>query len=193
MPATAVPEAPLSPQRDRRIPLEELLAPHHLTEFHEIFNLIDRDGSGSIDAAELATLVESVGMRMTEDDVEAIMKDADVDGSGTIEFEEFVRATMADVNKDFTTEEIGHAFSLFSRHAPLGHIRVEDMMEAVTTFLHGQVDTQELQVLLQAFEQNIYTLPGTQTRVFNYQSYIDLMGQKDVTTLPKRRLSPRRR
>ncbi|GJP31797.1 hypothetical protein CLOM_g15047 [Closterium sp. NIES-68] len=68
----------------------------HVAELAEVFELMDRDGDGRISCDELATLLRTIGETSGEDDdtdaaVRAMMAQADVDGDGTIDFDEFVR------------------------------------------------------------------------------------------------------
>ena len=54
------------------------------------FKSIDVDGGGSIDAEELLKLTESLGSKITLDEAQELIDENDEDGSGTIDFEEFM-------------------------------------------------------------------------------------------------------
>ena len=54
------------------------------------FKSIDIDGGGSIDAEELLKLTESLGSKITLDEAQELIDENDEDGSGTIDFEEFM-------------------------------------------------------------------------------------------------------
>ena len=58
----------------------------------EAFGKVDADGSGSIDAAELAQALREAGCAemAKEDQVEALLAKYDADGSGEIELDEFI-------------------------------------------------------------------------------------------------------
>eukprot|EP00756_Hemistasia_phaeocysticola_P037599 Hpha_TRINITY_DN16706_c1_g1::TRINITY_DN16706_c1_g1_i1::g.78693::m.78693 len=61
-------------------------------KLHSAFSRYDEDGSGSIDASELRPLLQELDVDLSnasEDDLAAIMKELDGDGSGTVDFEEF--------------------------------------------------------------------------------------------------------
>lgn len=49
-----------------------------------------QDGSGSIETAELKSVIEKCGIEVTEAQVAEMIKEADSDGSGTLEFNEFL-------------------------------------------------------------------------------------------------------
>jgi Ca2+-binding EF-hand superfamily protein len=61
-----------------------------IEKLHEVFKHFDTDDSGSIDVTELGNVFQAMGQAMTTDELEALMKQADDDGSGEMEFEEFL-------------------------------------------------------------------------------------------------------
>ncbi|MCO5607412.1 hypothetical protein L7F22_061608 [Adiantum nelumboides] len=60
-------------------------------ELKECFDLIDADGSGAIDAEELVTAFNVLGMRVKKSEVEKMLAEVDADGSGEVEYPEFVQ------------------------------------------------------------------------------------------------------
>ena len=71
------------------------------------FNRYDVDDSGSVDAKELNNmLVDSIGHKLSEEEIKNILLDVDADGSGAIEFGEFcVLASRIDMGEQ-TPEEV---------------------------------------------------------------------------------------
>ena len=55
-----------------------------------MFELYDDDGSGSIDQLELRALMAQLGVDLTDEELSAMIAEADVDGDGDIDYEEFV-------------------------------------------------------------------------------------------------------
>lgn len=51
----------------------------------------DKDGSGEIDAAELKAVFEEQGKHFTDDQLERMIAQCDSDGSGTMNYEEFLK------------------------------------------------------------------------------------------------------
>jgi|EP00505_MAST-04D_sp_SCG-Rhode-Island_P000558 Ca2+-binding EF-hand superfamily protein len=76
----------------RRAEIERLFAAKDLKLFREQFDLFDEDGSGSIDIHELGKILESLGETMTQSQLKALIAEIDTDGSGTIEWEEYLVA-----------------------------------------------------------------------------------------------------
>ena len=64
-------------------------------ELIEAFKVFDRDGNGLISAAELRHVMTNLGEKLTDDEVDEMIKEADIDGDGHINYEEFVRMMMA--------------------------------------------------------------------------------------------------
>jgi hypothetical protein len=59
-----------------------------LEEFREAFEAFDKDGGGSIDKHELHELFKSLGQTPTEAEIDEMVKCADADGNGDIDFYE---------------------------------------------------------------------------------------------------------
>jgi calmodulin len=65
-------------------------------ELIEAFKVFDRDGNGLISASELKHVIEkSSGENLSENEVNEMIKEADIDGDGYINYDEFVRMMMA--------------------------------------------------------------------------------------------------
>ena len=64
-------------------------------ELIEAFKVFDRDGNGLISAAELRHVMTNLGEKLTDEEVDEMIREADVDGDGHINYEEFVRMMMA--------------------------------------------------------------------------------------------------
>eukprot|EP00828_Plagiopyla_frontata_P003878 TRINITY_DN112_c0_g1_i1.p1 TRINITY_DN112_c0_g1~~TRINITY_DN112_c0_g1_i1.p1 ORF type:complete len:225 (-),score=52.66 TRINITY_DN112_c0_g1_i1:190-864(-) len=64
-------------------------------ELIEAFKVFDRDGNGLISAAELRHVMTNLGEKLTDEEVDEMIREADIDGDGQINYEEFVRMMMA--------------------------------------------------------------------------------------------------
>merc|ERR1712171_1534 len=64
-------------------------------ELIEAFKVFDRDGNGLISAAELRHVMTNLGEKLTDEEVDEMIREADVDGDGQINYEEFVKMMRA--------------------------------------------------------------------------------------------------
>jgi len=64
-------------------------------ELTEAFKVFDRDGNGFISAAELRHVMTNLGEKLSDEEVDDMIRDADVDGDGQINYEEFVKMMVA--------------------------------------------------------------------------------------------------
>jgi hypothetical protein len=61
-----------------------------MNAFQTEFQNMDLDGSGAVDEAELGMILENLGENITASRLKGLIKEIDKDGSGEVEFEEFV-------------------------------------------------------------------------------------------------------
>ncbi|CAE8708241.1 unnamed protein product [Polarella glacialis] len=141
----------------------------------ENVGLVEWDESGSITIDDLEQLLETVGMKLTGPQLEAMVKEIDLDGDGNIDFNEFCSTMTKKIQIDYEPEDVGKAFRAFSRNAPEGMIRVTDLKNALTTYMHRELVEAEVEELVFHYKDSFITLPGSDTEYFRYQSYIDLM------------------
>ena len=66
------------------------LSEEQRTEVKEAFDLFDTDGSGTIDQKELKVAMRALGFEPKKDEIMKMIKDADQDNSGVIDFPEFL-------------------------------------------------------------------------------------------------------
>lgn len=64
-------------------------------ELIEAFKVFDRDGNGLISAAELRHVMTNLGEKLTDEEVDEMIREADIDGDGQINYEEFVGMMLA--------------------------------------------------------------------------------------------------
>ena len=64
-------------------------------EILEAFKVFDKDGNGFISAAELRHIMTNLGEKLTDEEVDEMIREADIDGDGQINYEEFVKMMMS--------------------------------------------------------------------------------------------------
>lgn len=56
-------------------------------EIREAFRVFDKDGNGFISAAELRHVMTSLGEKLTDEEVDEMIREADIDGDGQVNYE----------------------------------------------------------------------------------------------------------
>ena len=56
-------------------------------EIKEAFRVFDKDGNGFISAAELRHVMTNLGEKLTDEEVDEMIREADVDGDGQVNYE----------------------------------------------------------------------------------------------------------
>ncbi|CAD5187145.1 calmodulin-like protein 11 [Musa acuminata AAA Group] len=64
-------------------------------ELKEAFKVFDKDQNGYISASELRNVMMNLGEKLTDEEVDQMIREADLDGDGQVNYEEFVRMMMA--------------------------------------------------------------------------------------------------
>ncbi|KAK7576557.1 hypothetical protein V9T40_012843 [Parthenolecanium corni] len=59
-------------------------------ELREAFRLYDKEGNGYITTATLREILAALDDKLTSDDLDGIIAEIDTDGSGTVDFDEFM-------------------------------------------------------------------------------------------------------
>mmetsp|Transcript_131558 Transcript_131558/g.281265 ORF Transcript_131558/g.281265 Transcript_131558/m.281265 type:complete len:948 (-) Transcript_131558:58-2901(-) len=65
-------------------------------ELVEAFKVFDRDGNGCISAAELRHVMTNLGEKLDDEELDDMLREADVDENGSVNYEDFVRMMMSD-------------------------------------------------------------------------------------------------
>ena len=64
-------------------------------EIREAFCVPDKGGNGCISAAELRHVMTNLGEKLTDEGVDEMIREADADGDGQVNYEEFVQMMTA--------------------------------------------------------------------------------------------------
>lgn len=63
-------------------------------ELVEAFKVFDKDGSGFINTAEIRHVMTNLGEKLSDEEVDEMVREADVDGDGQVNYEDFVKMMM---------------------------------------------------------------------------------------------------
>lgn len=105
---------------------EYQLTEGQIAEFRMAFNVYDKEGRGEIPTSLLGTVMKNLGHNLKPEQLAECIEAVDGDGSGAIDFDEFL-ALMAKKTKEAEDEmELREAFRVFDTKN-LGVIDVSDL------------------------------------------------------------------
>jgi len=99
-------------------------------ELRQAFELFDKDGSGSIDQAELADVMKSLGMELSDSDLATLYVQMDPSGDGTIDFGEFCDAMAPDPVPETPAQVAASVFLMLDKDGS-GKITAGELKESV--------------------------------------------------------------
>ena len=81
-------------------------------EIREAFRVFDKDGNGFISAAELRHVMTNLGEKLTDEEVDEMIREADIDGDGQVNYEgrHFSLGGGVDNKKKFTVISYAYNF-----------------------------------------------------------------------------------
>ena len=87
---------------------------NELEEYREAFALFDKDGDGQISGKEFLKVLKNLGQKVTPEEGKIIMDELDQDGSGMIDFTEFVSYMKKQkVSEEVEIDPVIKAFQVF--------------------------------------------------------------------------------
>merc|ERR1712096_318103 len=89
------------------------LSAEQMDEIREAFGLFDSDASGAIDVRELKAAMRALGFEVKNEELKKMVTDVDTDGSGCIEFGEFLEMMTGKMGEKDSREDIEKVFKLF--------------------------------------------------------------------------------
>ena len=115
-------------------------------EFREAFALFDKDGDGKIDSKELGTVMRTLGLKPTQDELQGLIEEFDLDGDQMIDYDEFVKVMTQQSSEMDTEEEIIKAFSIFDKDNT-GFISAAELRHILSN-LDEKIDEQEINQII---------------------------------------------
>ncbi|XP_052139916.1 probable calcium-binding protein CML11 [Oryza glaberrima] len=118
---------------------EEPLGDDQLGELREIFRSFDRNGDGSLTQLELGSLLRSLGLKPSTDELDSLIQRADTNSNGLIEFSEFVALVAPELLYDrapYSEDQIRRLFNIFDRDGN-GFITAAELAHSMAKLGHA--------------------------------------------------------
>ncbi len=93
----------------------ENLSEDTINQFRIIFELFDKDNSGTITTKELGTVMRNLGQNPSEEELKQMIREVDLNGNGTIDFKEFMCLMVKKMKDNDFDEELQEAFKVFDK------------------------------------------------------------------------------
>ncbi|KAA8544924.1 hypothetical protein F0562_019681 [Nyssa sinensis] len=130
-------------------PMGDVLTEEQIAEFQEAFCLLDKDGDGCITIEELATAIRSLGQIPTEEELQNMINEVDVNGNGTIEFGEFLSLMARKMKESEAEEELKEAFRVFDKDQD-GYISANELRSVMVNLGERLSDEEVEQMIREA-------------------------------------------
>lgn len=122
------------------------LTSNQVAECMEAFKLFDKDGNGSISRSELTTVMKSLGLDPTDDNIEDLMNEVDIDGNHEIEFDEFLTLMERQMTYGDADQEIMEAFKVFDKNGD-GYISGAELKHVLNS-IGEKLSDEELETMI---------------------------------------------
>ncbi|XP_066317802.1 probable calcium-binding protein CML11 [Miscanthus floridulus] len=110
-----------------------------LAELREIFRSFDRNADGSLTQLELGSLLRSLGLTPSTDQLDALITRADTNSNGLVEFSEFVALVAPDLLADrspYSEDQLRKLFAIFDRDGN-GFITAAELAHSMARLGHA--------------------------------------------------------
>lgn len=111
-------------------PTGESLTGELLAEIRDAFSAYDRDGDGRITLQELKQALEEMDEEPADEELKALMIQADADGNQTIDFAEFLAFMRRRMRQRGAEGEIRDAFDTFDRNSD-GLVSIDELLQVM--------------------------------------------------------------
>ncbi|EOY25178.1 hypothetical protein QUC31_009165 [Theobroma cacao] len=110
-----------------------------IAELRDIFRSFDRNNDGSLTQLELGSLLRSLGLKPSPDQVEALIQKADTNSNGLVEFSEFVALVAPELLSEkspYSEEQLKQLFKMFDRDGN-GFITAAELAHSMAKLGHA--------------------------------------------------------
>jgi len=120
-----------------------------IEELREAFNLFDTNGDGSIDPKELKAAMQSLGFEGKNHTVHQMISDIDKNGTGDIDFEEFLDLMTVKLGDSDRPEDVQKVFDLFDDDKT-GFISIQNLKRVAKDLGENMSDAELLEMIERA-------------------------------------------
>ena len=148
--------------------MASLLTDEQKAEFKEAFDLFDKEGKKEISTKELITVLRALGNNPTQEEMDQMIEEVDEDGSGTVDFGEFLEMMAKKLTKINISQELNEAFKVYDKDGN-GLISLAELRYSLTTQENGPKISHE------EFDEIARKADADGDGHINFQEFIDIL------------------
>jgi len=153
--------------------MSEFISSDQKAEYKGVFDLFDKQKRGFIDFDSLKAGMIAMRLHPKDEEVKAMLKEANVSGNGKIDFVEFCGVLSRKLGKMDREADILKAFNTFDRNDK-GTIQSEELRKALTTLGDKLSDKEVRAVLAEG---------SNEEGQFDYESFVrKMVGKEELKT-----------
>ncbi|CAL9226606.1 unnamed protein product [Arabidopsis halleri] len=156
--------------------IAENLSEEEIIGLKEMFKSLDTDNNGIVTLEELRTGLPKLGSKISEAEIRQLMEAADMDGDGSIDYLEFISATMH-MNRIEREDHLYTAFQFFDNDNS-GYITMEELELAMKKYNMGDD---------KSIKEIIAEVDTDRDGKINYEEFVAMMKKGNPELVPNRR------
>ncbi|KAB1725474.1 hypothetical protein FNE60_30090 [Klebsiella pneumoniae] len=137
------------------MPDDQELNKEQTAMLRKAFDAFDREKKGSINTDMVGTILQLLGVHVTEKMLKEIIDEVDEDGSGELEFSEFVQLSakfLIEEDAEETQKELREAFRLYDKEGN-GYITTQTLREILRE-LDDKLTEDELDEIIDEIDED---------------------------------------
>jgi len=132
--------------------IDEEISEQAIDELKEAFNIFDKDKDGNITIKELEQIMKNLGQNATEAELQYMINEVDIDGSGTIDFREFLGIMMKKMKEPDSEDELIEIFKIFDSDGN-GLINSNELLNVMIT-LGENINKEDIEDLIKEVDHD---------------------------------------
>lgn len=149
--------------------MTEQISKEKISEFKEVFDLFDKDKDGGISTKELGDVMRALGTNPTQAELQVMINEVGKNGSGKIEFKEFMELFNQKMKDPDSEEDLIEAFKIFDKDGN-GVISSNELRHVMAT-LGEKMSQEEAEELIKEAD-----IDGD--GYINYQEFVKILMSK---------------
>lgn len=144
----------------------ESLTEEIIAEYKASFDLFDKDRDGKISPQELADMMKALGQKVNEVEINEMIQEVDLAGTGYIDFKEFLGLMVRKMKDIEIEDELLETFKVFDKDGN-GYITADELRKVILT-IGDNVTTDEVEDMIREADKD-------QDGKLSYEDFMKLM------------------